>query len=93
MASGIKDCAKRYAAKTGCTLAEADKAMRTALEVIQDEILNNGGVSFIGTFSIETVQRKERNGINPATKEPHVVPAHKTLKISVGKSFKEKLNS
>ena len=93
MASGIKDCAKSYAAKTGCTLAEADKAMRTALEVIQDEILTNRGVSFIGAFSIEVVQRAARNGINPATREPHVVPAHKTLKLSVGKSLKEKLNS
>ena len=92
MASGIKDCAKSYASKTGCTFAEADKAMRTALEVIKDEILTNGGVSFIGTFSIEVVQRSERTGINPATKEPHVIPAHKTLKLSVGKNLKEELN-
>ena len=92
MKSGIKDCVKSYASKTGCTLSEADKAMRTAVEVIKDEILNNGGVSFIGAFTIEVVERKERNGINPATGKPHVIPARKALKLTVGKQLKEELN-
>lgn len=92
MKSGIKDCVKSYASKTGCTLAEADKAMRTAVEVIKDEIINNGGVSFIGTFSLEVVGREARRGINPATGMPHVIPARKTLKLVVGKQLKEELN-
>lgn len=92
MKSGIKDCVKSYASKTGCTLAEADKAMRTAVEVIKDEIINNGGVSFIGTFSLEVVKREARRGINPATGMPHVIPARKTLKLVVGKQLKEELN-
>lgn len=92
MKSGIKDCVKSYASKTGCTLAEADKAMRTAVEVIKDEILTNGGVSFIGTFSLEVVNREARRGINPATGMPHVIPARKTLKLVVGKQLKEELN-
>lgn len=92
MKSGIKDCVKRYAEKTGCTIAEADKAMRTAVEVIKDEVVTNGGVSFMGLFSLEVVERKEKNGINPATKQPHVIPAHKTVKLTVGKQLKEELN-
>lgn len=92
MKSGIKDCVKSYASKTGCTLAEADKAMRTAVEVIKDEIINRGGVSFIGTFSLEVVNREARRGINPATGMPHVIPARKTLKLVVGKQLKEELN-
>ena len=92
MKSGIKDCVKSYANKTGCTLAEADKAMRTAVEVIKDEIVNNGGVSFIGLLSLEVVERKERNGVNPATGQPHTIPACKTVKLTVGKQLKEELN-
>lgn len=92
MKSGIKDCVRSYASKTGCTLAEADKAMRTAVEVIVDEIVQNGGVSFIGNFSLEVVCRKERNGVNPSTGEIHTIPAHRTLKLSVGKQLKEELN-
>lgn len=92
MKSGIKDCVKSYASKTGCTLAEADKAMRTAVEVIKDEIINNGGVAFIGNFSIEVVQRKEKKGVNPSTGQYHIIPAHRTLKLTVGKQLKEELN-
>lgn len=92
MKSGIKDCIKTYANKTGCSLAEADKAMRTAVEVIKEEILTNGGVSFMGLFSLETVQRNERVCRNPATGQPHTIPAHNTLKLSVGKQLKEELN-
>ena len=92
MKSGIKDCIKSYASKSGCSVSEADKAMRTAVEVIKDEIINNGGVSFIGNFSIEVVQREARKGINPATGMPHVIPARKTLKLVVGKQLKEELN-
>ena len=92
MKSGIKDCVRSYASKTGCTLAEADKAMRTAVEVIRDEIVNNGGVSFIGDFSLEVVCRQERRGLNPSTGEIHTIPAHRTLKLKVGKQLKEELN-
>lgn len=90
--SGIKECVKSYADKTGVTLAEADKAMRTAVEVIKEEIVNEGGVAFIGSFSIEVVDRKERQGVNPATREPMTIPAYKTLKLTVGKNLKEELN-
>lgn len=92
MKSGIKDCAKAYASKRGCSLKEAELAMRTAIEVIKDEIVNTGGVSFLGLFSLTTVERNERRGINPATGEYHTIPAYKTVKISVGKALKEELN-
>lgn len=92
MKSGIKNCVKSYASKTGCSLVEADKAMRTAVEVIKDEIVNNGGVAFIGAFSLEVVQKKDRKGVHPTTGKPYVIPAHKTLKLTVGKQLKEELN-
>lgn len=92
MKSGIKDCVKSYASKTGCSLAEADKIMRTAVEVIKDEIVNNGGVAFIGKFSIEVVCREAKKGVHPTTGQPHVIPAHRTLKLIVGKQLKEELN-
>ena len=92
MKSGIKDCVKSYAKKTGCPLSVADKVMRDAIDVLTEEIVNNGGVSFIGKFSIEVVTREARNGVNPSTGELHVIPARKTLKLTVGKQLKEELN-
>lgn len=90
--SGMKECVRSYAEKRGCTLNEAEKAIKATLEVIKQELIENGGVSFIGLFSLEVVERKERQGFNPSTGEMHTVPAHNSIKIKVGKQLKEELN-
>lgn len=92
MISGIKDLAKSYANKYGVTIAEAEVAMKNALGVVV-EAIENGGISYIGQFTIEAVQRKERVGRNPATKETHTIPASVGLRIKCGKLLKQKLNS
>lgn len=92
MKSGIRDCIKSYASKTGCSNADAEKAMKTAVEVIRDEILNRGGVSFVDVFSIEVVARAPKKYIHPADGMPRVIPAKRTLKLVVGKKLKEQLN-
>ena len=92
MISGIKDLAKSYANKYGVTLAEAEVAMKNALGVVV-EAIENGGISYIGQFTIETVQRKERVGRNPATKETHTIPASVGLRIKCGKLLKQKISS
>lgn len=38
-----------------------------------------------GTFSV--VERAERKGINPATKQAIVIPAKKAVKFKAGKNF------
>ena len=90
--SGIKDCAKSYAAKFGVSVAEAEKIMRNAVEVIKDEIVNEGGVAFMGVFTLEAVDRAEKQGRNPATGEPMTIPAYRTVKLTAGKTLKEELN-
>lgn len=90
--SGIKDLAKSYAQKHGVTIAEAEIIMKNALGVVTDAIVENGGVSYIGNFTIEAVQRKEREGRNPATKEKYTIPAVIGLRIRCGKSLKQRLN-
>lgn len=89
--SGIKDLVKIYAQKHKVTLAEAEVIMRNSLDVISDAIVD-GGFSYIGNFSIETVQRKERIGRNPATKETYTIPACVGLRIKCGKWLKKRLN-
>ena len=92
MISGIKDLSRAYAKKHGCSLAEAEDLVKKALDVITDAI-TDGGISYIGNFTIETVQRKERVGRNPATKEEFTIPATTGLKIKCGKFLKQRLNS
>lgn len=91
--SGIKDLAKRYAQNYNCTLAEAEDLIKKSLSVMTDAIAEDGGIAYIGNFTIETVQRKERVGRNPATKEEFPIPASVGLRIKCGKILKQRLNS
>ena len=92
MISGIEDLARAYSKKHGCSISEAKEYMRKALDVVTDAIAD-GGVSYIGNFTIETVQRKERIGRNPATKEEFTIPSTLGLRIRCGKFLKKRLNS
>lgn len=91
MISGIKDLSKAYAKRYGCTIAEAEESMKKALGVITDAIVD-GGVAYIGNFTIETVVRKERTGRNPLTKEEFPIPESRALRIKCGKLLKKRLN-
>ena len=92
MISGIRDLARDYSKKHNCSISEAEDLMKKALCVITDAI-EDGGVSYIGNFTIETVQRKERTGRNPLTKEEFNIPATIGLRIKCGKLLKQRLNS
>lgn len=91
MISGIKDLARAYSKKHGCSISEAEDLMKKALTVFTDAIVE-GGVSYIGNFTIESVVRKERVGRNPATKEQYTIPATVGLRIRCGKFLKSRLN-
>ena len=92
MISGIENLARDYSKKHGCSISEAKDLMRKALDVVTDAIAE-GGVAYIGNFTIECVQRKERIGRNPATKEEYTIPSTIGLRIRCGKLLKNRLNS
>lgn len=91
MISGIEDLARAYAKKHGCSISEAKESMKKALDVVTDAIAN-GGVSYIGNFTIEAIQRKGRTGRNPLTKEEYPIPSTIGLRIRCGKFLKKRLN-
>lgn len=92
MKVGIKECIKRYAEIQGCTQAEATVQMKAALDAITKCILEEGGVSFIGLFSIEKKWASSRLGRNPSTGEEIQIPARYTLKFTTGSYLKEAIN-
>ena len=52
----------------------------------------DGEVSLPGIGKIKVVDRAERTARNPQTGDEIKVPAHKTLKLSLGKGVKETIN-
>lgn len=90
---GVKELIRKYAYKHDVSLAEAERIIKSTFDTITDAIVEDGGIAVVDSFSISTVQRKERVGRNPATGESHTIPASVGLKIKCGKSLKERLNS
>lgn len=91
--SGIKDCAKTYAEKFEVSVAEGERVMKNAIDIIGQEIVVNGGVRFMGAFSLEVKERKARIGRNPKNPTEEIeIPAQNVLKLKVGKDLKEAIN-
>lgn len=93
MKAGIKECAKMYAKNKGCTLVEAEEAVRGVIAVFRTALVTGMGLSFVDLFSMTPIERKEKRGLNPTTKKPYIIKPYKSIKLSLGKALKEELNS
>ncbi len=80
------------AEKAEITKKDAEKFLKTYEEVIKEELVSGGKVQSVGFGTFEVTERKEREGINPRTKETMIIPASKSVKFKVGKAFKEAVN-
>ena len=61
-------------------------------DTIADEISNGeGSVDVTGFGKFESVERAERNGHNPSTGQPMVIPASKAPKFKAAKKLKDKV--
>jgi len=79
-----KELADAIAAKTGMAKSESKKALDAMLEVISETLKKDENVALIGFGSFNVLAKPEHKGINPATKQPIVVPAKKVVKFKAG---------
>ena len=91
--AGKKDLINRVAAVNGVTKIEATKMVENVIDSIHALIVEEGGVSLLGEFSIEVRSRAEKKGRNPATGESMIIPAHKVLAIKAGKILNNDINA
>ena len=91
--AGKKDLINRVAADNGITKVEATKMVENVINSIHALIVEDGGVSILGEFSIEVRSRAEKQGRNPATGESMIIPAHKVLAIKAGKHLNNDINA
>ncbi|EFS20580.1 putative integration host factor subunit alpha [Fusobacterium gonidiaformans 3-1-5R] len=75
------------------TKTEAEKAMTSFLETLEEVALLNENILFSGFGKFEVVEKAERLGRNPKTGEEVRIPAKKSMKFKPGKSLDEKLNN
>ena len=75
------------------TIKEATHIMDVIMDIIEAEIVSGGEVSLHGFGTLKTVERKERECLNPQTKQKMIVPAKKTVTFKVAKGLKDKVNN
>lgn len=81
------------AEKTGSSKKAADDSLRSLLEVISEELKNDGKVQLVGFGTFEVRKRAARKGRNPQTKEEIKIPASKAPVFKAGKAFKDVVNN
>ena len=87
----MKDLINRVSAETGLSRKKAQEAVNAVFAEISDTLEENGAVNVPGFGKFENTERKERKGINPATKEKIVIPATKTPRFKPSSKLKEKI--
>ncbi|MBE5921431.1 MAG: HU family DNA-binding protein [Lachnospiraceae bacterium] len=77
------------AAKTNLTKKDAEAAVQAFVDVVTDELKNDGKVAIMGFGTFEVSERAARTGIDPRTKEQIEIAACKSPKFKAGKTFKD----
>lgn len=74
------------------TKKDVDEIVTNVFEEISKALANGESVDIFGFGKFEVTERKERDGINPATKERIRIKASKNVKFKPAKSLKDKVN-
>lgn len=75
------DLTNEIAAKAGLSKVAAKAALDACLESIEQALANDDKVQLIGFGTFSVVEKGERTGINPRTKEKITIAARKTVKF------------
>lgn len=80
------------AEKSNLTKKDAEMALKSFIESVQDALETGDKVQLVGFGTFETRERAAREGRNPRTKEVIQIPASKAPVFKAGKEFKERVN-
>jgi DNA-binding protein HU-beta len=78
--------------KSGLTKKDAEKAVNSFMESVNEALVNGEKVQLVGFGTFEVKTRKERKGRNPKTQEEMVIPASKAPVFKAGKALKDMVN-
>lgn len=81
------------AAKTGLSKKNSEAALNAFITTVSEALKAGEKVVLVGFGTFDVRDRKERDGINPATKEKIRIPASKAPAFKAGKVLKEYINN
>ena len=82
----------QVAESAGLTKVEAEKALKSVLDVIAKALANEESVTLIGFGSFSVTTRAARTGRNPQTGKEIKIAEKKVVKFSAGKNLKESVD-
>ena len=69
------DLINAVAEKSELSKKDSEKALTAVIEVLTEALVAKEKVTLVGFGTFETKERKERQGINPITKQPITIAA------------------
>jgi nucleoid DNA-binding protein len=83
---------QRIAAETGCTTAQAEKAVEAILVVIKADLQQGGPVILrrFGTFHVRA--KRARLGRNPKTGDAAAIAARRVVRFTAGATLKQRVD-
>lgn len=89
MSMNKTDLINAVASDTGMTKVDAEKAIKSTIDAVTNELASGGNVTLIGFGTFSVIERAARMGKNPQTGESIKIPAKKVAKFKPGKSLAE----
>ena len=87
------DLIKAVSEAKGITIKEATADVDLIIGLIEAELVAGNDVALHGFGTLKTVERAERECLNPQTKQKMTVPAKKTVTFKIAKGLKDKVNN
>lgn len=78
------DLINAMAEKSGLSKADSKKALDAFVAAISEVLKEGDKVALVGFGTFSVVERGERTGVNPATKQTITIPAKKVVKFKAG---------
>ena len=87
------DLVAAVAERTNFTKKDAEIAINTVLDIVEESLVKGEKVQLIGFGTFETRERKSRQGRNPRKPEETIdIPASKAPVFKAGKALKDAVN-
>ena len=86
-----EELVKEISKKTKLSQKVSSDVLSATLEIIQKTVAKGKKVTLVGFGTFSVVEKAERMGINPATKESITIKAKKAIKFKAGAELSEEI--
>lgn len=87
------DLITKIAEKSELSKKDSEKALNAVIAAITDALTEGDKVQLTGFGTFEVRDKKEKEAINPRTKEKIIVPARKSPAFKAGKALKDAVDA